>query len=103
MALFWKNKNSIEDMINRYFESCDACFQQFEKGMDIYFENGQSEAFEAATLKIHHAESSADDLRREIELTLYGKALLPESRGDILGLLESFDRLLTALRRSHLP
>ena len=39
------------------------------------------------------AESAADDMRREIELTLYGKALLPDSRGDVLGLLESFDRL----------
>jgi predicted phosphate transport protein (TIGR00153 family) len=32
-------------------------------------------------------------MRREIELTLYGKALLPESRGDLLGLLETFDKL----------
>jgi predicted phosphate transport protein (TIGR00153 family) len=32
-------------------------------------------------------------LRREIELTLYGKALLPESRGDLLGLLETYDQM----------
>ena len=93
MGLFWKKQDSIEEMINRYFESSDACFQQFEKGMDIYFADGQSEAFDAAVERIHKAESAADDLRRDIELTLYGKALLPESRGDILGLLESFDRL----------
>lgn len=93
MGLFWKKQDSIEEMINRYFESCDKCFQLFEKGMDIFFQNGHSEAFEAAVQQIHKAESAADDLRRDIELTLYGKALLPESRGDILGLLESFDRL----------
>jgi predicted phosphate transport protein (TIGR00153 family) len=32
-------------------------------------------------------------MRREIEYLLYGKALLPESRGDVLGLLETYDKL----------
>ncbi|MEK0368345.1 MAG: DUF47 family protein, partial [Nitrosopumilus sp.] len=31
--------------------------------------------------------------RREIEISLYEKALIPESRGDILGLLEAVDRI----------
>jgi len=34
-------------------------------------------------------------LRTKVELELYGKALLPEGRGDILGVLEAVDRLLT--------
>lgn len=93
MALFWKKQESIEAMMKSYFESSDSCFELFEKGMDIFFANGQCETFDAAVGRIHEAESAADDLRRDIELTLYGKALLPESRGDILGLLESFDRL----------
>ncbi len=93
MAFFWKKQETIEKMISRYFERCDTCFELFEKAFASFVDSGQSEAFDAAVGKTHDAESAADDLRREVELTLYGKALLPESRGDILGLLESFDRL----------
>jgi predicted phosphate transport protein (TIGR00153 family) len=93
MPFFWKKEDSVEKMLSRYFERCDTCFQMSEKAFSVFFDTGQGEAFEAAIQKAHEAESAADDLRREIELTLYGKALLPDSRGDVLGLLESFDRL----------
>jgi predicted phosphate transport protein (TIGR00153 family) len=43
--------------------------------------------------RTHQAESRADDIRREIVLLLYGKALFPESRGDILGLIEAVDKI----------
>ncbi len=39
------------------------------------------------------SESKADTLRAEIEVLLYGKALFPESRGDIFGLLEATDKI----------
>jgi predicted phosphate transport protein (TIGR00153 family) len=93
MPFFWKKADSVEKMMSSYFELSDTCFQMFEKALGVFFGTGQGEAFEAAVQKAHEAESAADDMRREIELTLYGKALLPESRGDLLGLLESFDRL----------
>jgi len=93
MPFFWKKVASIEKMLSDYFERCDTCFQMFEKALGVFFDTGQGATFEAAVQKAHEAESAADDMRREIELTLYGKALLPDSRGDLLGLLEAFDRL----------
>jgi predicted phosphate transport protein (TIGR00153 family) len=42
---------------------------------------------------VHRVESQADDIRREIEVMMYSKALFPESRGDILGLLETIDKI----------
>jgi len=93
MPFFWKKQVNVEKMIDQYFAQCDACFELFEKAFDVYVEGGPTQAFEQATENVHKAESSADDLRRDIEHTLYGRALLPESRGDILGLLEAFDRL----------
>jgi predicted phosphate transport protein (TIGR00153 family) len=41
----------------------------------------------------HHFESKADDVREEIKTLMYSKVLLPESRGDIMGLLESIDQI----------
>jgi len=93
MPFFWKKQDNIETMMARYFERADQCFELFEGAFKTYQEHGQGEAFESAVQKTHQAESAADDLRREIEHTLYGKALLPESRGDLLGLLETFDKL----------
>ena len=94
--MFWWKKTAIEERLECYFEECDRCFQLFEKAVSVLLESGNGPAFESAVGRAHESESDADDLRREIELTLYSKALLPESRDDLLNLLESFDVLLTA-------
>ena len=52
---------------------------------------GPGSEFDGLVAATHALESGCDDLRGAIERTLYGRALLPESRGDILGLLESLD------------
>jgi len=93
MAFLWKKQEKTEQMLDRYFEQTDLCFQMFEKAFSTYLEMGLGATFDAEMNKTQDYESAADDLRREIEHTLYGRALLPESRGDILGLLESFDRI----------
>jgi hypothetical protein len=80
-------------MLSKYFAKCDYCIELFAKAFEIYSKQGLGEEFTVAVNNTHEVESAADDLRRDIELTLYGKALLPESRGDLLGLLEAFDRL----------
>ena len=90
---FWKRQTRVEPLIDAYFEQCDACFELLSSAMDEYFQNGLGEPFSTFVGQIHETESKADDQRREIEHLLYGKALLPESRGDILGLLETYDRL----------
>ena len=59
----------------------------------VVLSSNRPEDFDEAVSKVHRLEAACDDLRREIEYLLYGKALLPESRGDLLGLLETFDRL----------
>ncbi|MBN95340.1 MAG: hypothetical protein CL928_14945 [Deltaproteobacteria bacterium] len=91
--MFWDKTRRVETMLSDYFERCDTCFEQFERAFEMYFDTGPNEAFDAAVQEVHRAEAASDDLRREIEYLLYGKALLPESRGDLLGLLETFDKL----------
>ena len=90
---FWKKQDNVEEMLERYFDRCDQCFDRFEKAMTIFFAQGLSDDFEEGVEETHRSESMADEQRREIEYLLYGKALLPESRGDLLGLLETYDKL----------
>jgi predicted phosphate transport protein (TIGR00153 family) len=96
-VFLWRKQESVETKLARYFDHCDACFALAEKAFEIFFERGVSDELQLAVDETHKAESAADDLRREIEYMLYGKALLPDSRGDILGLLETFDKLPNAV------
>lgn len=80
-------------MLEAYFDRCDLCFQRFQEAMDHFFDAGLTEAFAKAVDQVNRAEGDADDQRREIEYLLYGRALLPESRGDLLGLIETYDKL----------
>jgi len=91
--VFWAKTVRVEKMLSDYFDRCDDCYRQFESAFETYFAHGPTDSFAESVLEIHRAEGACDDLRREIEYLLYGKALLPESRGDLLGLLETYDKL----------
>ncbi len=93
MVLFWKREKEARDMLGDYFIAADGAYDAFEHALDLYLSGADRDAFRAADVEVHRAESKADDLRRNVEKTLYGRALLPESRGDLLGLIEAFDRL----------
>jgi predicted phosphate transport protein (TIGR00153 family) len=43
--------------------------------------------------RTHKSESKADDIREEINLLMYSKALIPESRADVMTLLEAIDEI----------
>jgi len=94
--MLWRKQKSIEEMVERYMEVADECIEHFLRAMRVYVRQGRTVEFEGLVDECHRHESRADDLRREVEMTLYGKALLPESRGDLLGLLEAFDSLPNA-------
>jgi len=48
----------------------------------------------AAPTNVRSLETDADNLRRSIETQLYSRTLIPESRGDVLGLLENLDNII---------
>jgi len=46
---------------------------------------------------LQKTENDADGLRRSIETKLYMETLIPDSRGDVLGILESSDKVLNRI------
>lgn len=82
-------------MVGQYMEVWIGCIRCFRDAWDVYLSDGLGEEFFFRVDATHKEESRADDIRRKIEHELYAKALLPESRGDILGILETVDTLLT--------
>jgi predicted phosphate transport protein (TIGR00153 family) len=95
-ALFRRTKaleNEIDDFLNKLSEGALA----FRIGVQIYVAHGRTSAFEEKLTHVNTLESTADGLRRAIETKLYSQTLIPESRGDVLGLLETLDSVLNLM------
>ncbi len=112
MKLFFGKGKAVEEKIYAYLNYINETKNLFKRIITNFFEGKVTEKFNEEVLSVHFKESQADDLRREIECHLYGKALLPEFRGDILGLLEELDKLpnkcetvlfMINLQNMHIP
>jgi len=93
LRLFRRTKNlehEIDDFLNKLSESAIL----FKLAIKTYLREGCSEDFDQKLSEVNALESTADALRRRIETELYTHTLIPESRGDVLGLIENLDDLL---------
>ncbi len=95
----FRKEQKIESLIYDYLDRMRMAQENFLKAMNTYFEKSFCEDFEFLIEQTHKVESRADDIRNEIETMMYAKALIPESRGDILGLLEAIDQIPSVFER----
>ena len=93
MALLFKKTKELESQLDHYLDIVVRGAMVFKQGIKFYLE-GCEEEFEKRLQDLRKMESKADGLRRDIESKLYIQTLIPESRGDVLGLLESTDKVL---------
>lgn len=94
---FFPGTHDLELQIEKFLNSLSESALAFESALDIYFEKGCSTEFLEKHDQVDKLESLADDLRRKIEIQLYAHTLIPESRGDVLGLLENLDKIINLL------
>ncbi len=94
ISLFGKTKAleaETEEFCNKVSEGSLA----FRIGLLAYF-TGDRETFVEKQRQVSEIESRADQLRRDIQRRLYRETLLPESRGDVLEVLENTDKILNS-------
>ncbi len=96
MALLFKKTKQLEGQIEEYLDCVVRGALLFRQGVKYYLENRMDD-FEARLNDLDNLESHGDQLRRQIETNLYEHTLIPESRGDVLGLLESTDAVLNTM------
>jgi len=89
----FKNRAGIETEIDSFLNMASESGIIFTEGMNAYL-SGECKKFETHLKHIIETEKKADKLRRSIEDLLYRKTLIPESRGDVLELIERMDVLL---------
>jgi hypothetical protein len=98
MQLFKKTK-LLESKMDEFIDITSESGMIFFEGVKR-FTNRESEKFDRSLKKIRGLERRADKLRRDIEAQLYLETLIPESRGDVLGLLETTDVVINTIKET---
>lgn len=88
-----KKRFSIGRKIDDFLDKVSESGILFRHGVNAYLKEN-NESFTKKIADISKVEHMGDTLRRDLEEQLYTQTLIPESRGDVLELLESMDGLL---------
>jgi uncharacterized protein len=99
MFQFKHSKKSI-DLIEQFLSLIDQGSLIFKDGVKNYLQ-GNRENFEDNLKTISNLTSDANGKKREIENDLYMHSLMPQIRGDILGLFEKLNNIID-LAKSNL-
>ena len=91
LSFLFRKQSQIETLIYSYLDSLRMTQTRFSEALGLCLDHSTDGTFTFLTEQTHKFESKADDIREEITTLMYGKALLPESRGDIMRLLEEVD------------
>lgn len=90
---FSSKQKKIENLLDEYRKQIAIAMDGMLEALKVYADTGNRELLRENFKPVRKSEGRADDIRREIEVFLYSKALFPESRGDILRLLEAMDKV----------
>lgn len=91
--VFTNKTKQIEADIEGFLDRVSTSGLVLLEGIKSYI-NGNMERFEQYNDEMHELESEADTMRRDIKHQLYTYMLIPEARGDVLGLLETLDDVI---------
>jgi predicted phosphate transport protein (TIGR00153 family) len=91
MRFLFRKQRQVQVLLERYLDNLRHVQQAFTQAINSCLTENCLDDFMSLADETHHFESKADDVREEIKTLMYSKVLLPESRGDIMGLLESID------------
>ena len=92
--LFSKTRE-LEAQTEEFCDKVADAMLAFKLGIDRYLD-GNFEAFEEKKQQVHDLETRCDELRRQIQRRLYVETLIPESRADVLELLEYTDEIINS-------
>jgi len=87
-----KLEHRIDEFLDRVTESGIV----FDRAMRIYLQEGADDEFDVFLEDVVRLENMEDNLRREIEIEIYARTLIPDLRADVLRLLEDTDAIVNA-------
>ena len=90
-SFLFKKENQLNDLLSSYLENLVKTQEHFVKAMDTCLDEGICGEFAFLIEQTHKFESKADDIRDEINYLMYSRALIPESREDVMNLIEQVE------------
>ncbi len=101
MFQFLFNKeNRVEKLIFQYLDSFHLVLDHFSRALATCITHNKCEEFDFLMDQTHKYESKADDVIDEVNNLMFSKALIPDSRGDIMNMLISLDKIPHLVERA---
>jgi len=82
----------IQAKLDQYFDALRQIGCRQREALISYLDQDK-QSFADLLEAINALESRLDGIRRDIEVEIYGRRLLPDTRDDVLGLLEGIDKI----------
>jgi predicted phosphate transport protein (TIGR00153 family) len=101
MNFLFKRTDELILKIDQFINLTEEGSLHFQKALFLFLE-GRMDEFEARFAIIRENESRGDSIRKDIEGKLYTQTLIPESRGDVLDILETMDGILDTAKSTML-
>ena len=92
-SLFGDTKK-LEGEIDDFVDILSEVGLIFKSIVPTYLNYSANEKFEEMVDRVKEMESKADKITKEVEHTLYEETLIPDSRSDVLRLLEHLDEVI---------
>ena len=86
------HQKELIDSINAFLDNILKINVLFKTLLENYFEKNFQEV-DKITNEISDLESQCDKIRRDVERKIYQETLIPDLRGDVLGMLENLDKI----------
>lgn len=99
MPFVFRTTKELEAQIDSFLDAVSEGALLYRQSLGSYL-SGDHDKFEERLTALRGLEKKADDLRRQVENHLYRHSLIPEHRGDVLGLLESMDNIINSAKKS---
>lgn len=93
MNSFFNKTRHLVLKIDTFIDLTFGAGLAFKEGLKKYIQ-GDLDGFEENLMYLTKMEHQADGIRKDIEAQLYVQTLIPESRGDVLEILESMDNII---------
>jgi len=90
-SFLFKKESQLNNLIFSYLENLVKTQEHFVKAMDACLDGGICDKFAFLIEQTHKFESKADDIRDEINYLMYSRALIPDSREDVMNLIEQVE------------
>lgn len=87
----FKRSGRLIHEIDEFLDRCAEAVLLLESTVQQYFAQGADGSLELRVEHMRSIEERADELRRSVANTMYTEMLMPDSRGDVLDLLDAID------------